>query len=609
MSRELEGLYKIMIRNQCRQFGLVLLAVLLVIGLASPAFVSAQTASGQPDPFYLKLLNDGERYYRGQKFEEAAKALDIACFGLSQDQPQLGKALGYLSLSYFNLKDDMRARESLVKLIDLVGLNNLSGLALEEQDRLHLVELAAFYKLDVPVSQAAAPARTDTLRPSPAATPGAKAVPPADMTKTLESKIKAQPKNAQAYLDLYEYKIQQKDMKGARRALEKLADNVPADPTGPFLLGKMDFAQKDFKGAGNHLEKALVLKKDAPAGDKDYAEAEAYLILTYNSLKRMPQLEKACRDFLARFAPEAVLSTDLAEKDKNSFLSILGAFSTQAHAAGSPPSAPKVSAGGAVPVSDPSALQKEIKKNPKNVSLYYGLYDLYLQKNDRPAAKEALKSLIKSNPYEAKAYLDLGRLHYSEKDYGKAADTLGKVFKLPSSLPIEPGIRAEAAFYLAMSQFQDEDKAAAKETVAVYRPSLFDYLASGAPISDSDRAVWQNLQREAETAALVYLLGIRLDDSPAGLEVKIDLSGATNYRTFVLTKERSVVVELFGIAGSRAPERIEVGRQGVKAVRSFMFQKETARVVLDGQTQIPSHRILKTDSGLSIVIEKSSPGS
>lgn len=582
------------------RFGLLVLAA--VLGLARPAVAPAQTASVEPDPFYLKLLADGESLYHAQKFDDAAKALDVACFGLSQDQPRLGKALGYMSLSYFNLKDDIRAKESLARLIDLVGLANLSGLAMEDEDRAHVIQLAVFYKLDVAAGGAVAPARIDTLRAS-------QAVPPADAVKALEAKIRAQPKNARAYLDLYEHERGQKNVKGARRALERLEDNIPIDPTGPLLLGKMDFAQKDFTGAAKRLEKVLSLKKDAPAGDADYAEAEAHLILVYNSLKKKPQLDKACRDFLSRFAPEAVLSTGLAEKDKNAALSLLGMYGAPRDAAGLPSAEPAASAGGGISASDPVALQKEIKKNPKNVSLYYGLYDFYRQKNDQPAAKQALQSLIKSNPLEAKAYLYLGRLHYADKDYGKAEDALGKVFKLPSSLPIEAGIRNEAAFYLVLSQSRGGDKAAAKETFGLYRTGLRDYPATGAAISDSDMSLWQRLRQDDETAGLVYLLGIRVADSPAGLEVKIDLSGATNYRTFVMTKERSVVLELFRIAGSRAPARIDVNKQGIKAVRSSLHQKETARVTLDGQTQIPSHRIVKTDSGLSIIIEKSSSGS
>jgi tetratricopeptide (TPR) repeat protein len=578
-----------------------------LVGLLCAAAASAQTASVQTDPFYLKLLSQGESLYHAQKFEDAAKTLDVACFGLSQDAARLGTALGYMSLSYFNLKNDTRAREILVRLIDLVGLNNLATLAMADEDRGHIVELAAFYKLNVSATGTVAPARVDSLRPSPTATPGAGAA-PAEMIKTLEAKVKAQPKNVQAYLDLYEYKIGQKDIKGARRALERLADNVPSDPTARLLLGKMDFADKDFDDAADRLEKYLSLRKDASAGDKDYAEAEAALIVAYNNLKKRPQLDKACRDFLSRFAPEAVLSTGLADNDKNAALAVLGKYATPKETAGAPSGAPPVSAGIGVPVSGPGALQREIKKNPKNVSLYYGLYDYYRQKNDRSAARQVLENLVKTNPFEAKAYLDLGRLSYAGKDYSHAAEMLGKVFKLPSGFSVEAAVRNEAAFYLVLSLLRNRETDKAQETFAIYRTSLLDYLGSGATISDSDMALWQKLRQDIEAAGLVYLLGIRVDDSPAGLEVKIDLSGETNYRTFILTKERSVVIELFRIAGSRAPEKIEINRQGVKAVRTSLFQKETARVILDGLGQIPSHRIIKTDSGLSIVIEKSSPG-
>jgi len=42
---------------------------------------------------------------------------------------------------------------------------------------------------------------------------------------------------------------------------------------------------------------------------------------------------------------------------------------------------------------------------------------------------------------------------------------------------------------------------------------------------------------------------------------------------------------------------------GVKVVKAGMVQKDTARVTLEGLKQVPSHRIVRTDEGLSVIIE------
>ena len=578
---------------------------LMVLGFFSssaPAVFSSQTAPQQPDLFYLKLLADGEQSYRAQNYKEAVQSFDVASFGLSQDKALMGKVLGYLSLCYFNLKDDVRAKEYLLRLIGLVGLDGLNTLAMDDQDRKYLAQIAAYYKLDKPSSGQSAPARTDIFGSSRPTTPGQKQGNPADQVKTLESKVKAQPKNSQAYLDLYEFQKQQKNGKAARRALLDMIKNIPADPVGPLLLGKMRFGDKAFDEAAEYLEKALSLKKDAPVSDKDFAEAQAYLILSYNALAKKPLLKKTCRDFLARVAPESVLSFDLADKDKNLVLSILDQFGKTSAAAG-PMAAPAAAPSDSATPRDASSIQKEIKKNPRDSSLYYGLYDLYRQKKDTPSAKQTLKKLLKNNPLEAKAYLLLGKLNYEEKEYGDASEALIKIFGFPSSISVEDAIRSEAAFYLALSSHLNKDKARALETHNLYLPLIQKFLSGGAPIADSDAAAWQNLRLMAEASPQVYLLAIRPEKTESSLEVKIVLSKPTTYRTFILTKERSIVIELFQMAGSKASGVVPVNAGGLKAVRSTFAAKDVIRVTLEGQTQIPSHRIVKTDTGLSVIIE------
>lgn len=588
------------------KMGRATIPVMALMGLGffsslAPAVFSSQTAPSQPDAFYLKLLTDGEQSYRAQNYKEAVQSFDVAGFGLSQDKALMGKILGYLSLCYFNLKDDVRTKEYLLRLIGLVGLDGLNTLAMDGQDRQYLAQIAAYYKLDKPSSGQTAPARTDIFGSS-RPTPGQKQGKPADQVKALESKVKAQPKNSQAYLDLYEFQKQQKNGKAARRALLDMIKNIPADPVGPLLLGKMRYGDSAFDEAAEYLEKALSLKKDAPVSDKDFAEAQAYLILSYNALAKKPLLKKTCRDFLARVAPESILSFDLADKDKNLVLSILDQFGKTSAAAG-PTAAPAAAPPDSATPRDAQSMQKEIKKNPRDSSLYYGLYDLYRQKKDTPSAKQTLKKLLKNNPLEAKAYLLLGKLNYEDKEYGDASEALIKIFGFPSSISVEDTIRSEAAFYLALSSYLNKDKARALETHNLYMPLIQKFLSGGAPIADSDAAAWQNLGLMAEASPQVYLLSIRLEKKDTSLEVKIELSKPTTYRTFILTKERSIVIELFHMAGSKASGVVPVNALGIKAVRSRLVAKDVVQIILEGRTQIPSHRIVKTDTGLSVIIE------
>ena len=590
--------------NKIRRTACLTLALIGLgwIAVRTPAALGSQSTSRPPDPFYLKLISDGAQLYQAQSYREAVQSFDVASFGLSQDKVLLGKVLGYLSLCYFNLKDDVRAKDSIVRLIGLVGLDGLAVLAMEDQDRSYLAQIAAYYKLDKPPSAQAGPARTDIFGASRPAGPGQKPATPAEEFKALEAKIKAEPKNSQAYLDLYAFQVRQKNIRGARRALLDLMKQVPRNPAGPLLLGKMRYGEKDFDEAVEYLEKALVLKKDAPASDKDYAEAQAYLILSYNALAKKPLLEKTARSFLARVSPESVQSFDLTDKDKNLALSILGRYGQAAPAAAAGP-VPSAVPPDSLPPRDAQSIQKEIKNSPGDSSLYYGLYDLYRQKKDKRSAKQTLEKLVKNNPREVKAYLLLGKVNYEEKEYEDAAEAFLKVFGLPADVPVDEALKSEAAFYLALSSHLNKDKALALETHHLYLPLIQKFLSGGAPVADSDLVAWQNLRLLAEASPQVYLLAVRLEKKDEGLTVAIDLSKPTTYRTFIMTRERSIVIELFQMAGTKAPSLVPVNARGIKAVRSGPPAKDVIRVVVECQAQIPSHRIVKTDSGLSVFFE------
>ncbi len=604
-------------------------ALVLALALAgSPAFPqTAPTQAAQPriDPFYLKLLQEGEQYYAAQRYADAVKALDVATFGLVEEPKLMAKALGYLSLSHFNLKNDLKAKDSIVRLVDLVGLPGIDSLSLNEQDRSYLSQIAAYYKLDQPAGQAPAP-RTETLtgaRPAaPGTTPakapaksGGKPPKPLSRVQELEAQVKAQPKNPQVYLDLYDYRLQQKDPKGARKALQALSDKVPGDSRGPSLLGKFYYGQKDFKAAAESLERAVALLKASPDMDKDQAEARCYLILSYNSLKKKPQVEKACREFLARFGRDDIAATGLSDNDKAQVQLLLDSLKPEVIPPGVLPA--PVGAGSALSAKpaasqttapSASALEKGIKSNPKDVSLYYGLYDLYRQKKDWASAKQTLETLVRSNPAEAKAYLELGRLRYQDREYGKAASALAKLFTLPPNVSLSEDIRTEASFYLALSQFQDNSRAAARETYSANRPALEAFVAGHPDLPDSVTAVWRSLTQDAGDSGQATILGLRVDRSGQDLEIRIDVSGLGTYRTFVLSKERSVVIEIFHVAGIRAPERTEVNSQGIKTIRCVPYQ-DSARIILEWQNRIPSHRIQRTETGLSIIVEQSRPES
>jgi len=65
--------------------------------------------SGQVDPFYLRLLDEGKSLFAQNKFAEAVKNLEIAAFGLIEERPRLLEAYVYLVISNYRLRQLSRA--------------------------------------------------------------------------------------------------------------------------------------------------------------------------------------------------------------------------------------------------------------------------------------------------------------------------------------------------------------------------------------------------------------------------------------------------------------------------------------------------------------------
>ncbi|MFC2157723.1 tetratricopeptide repeat protein [Acidobacteriota bacterium] len=75
-------------------------------------------------------------------------------------------------------------------------------------------------------------------------------------------------------------------------------------------------------------------------------------------------------------------------------------------------------------------LEREIQSKPQVASLYYDLYNIYIQNGDRIKARQLLTRLVRNKPQENRAHYLLGGLYFSERDYKKSEKSLEQFLNL-----------------------------------------------------------------------------------------------------------------------------------------------------------------------------------
>lgn len=113
---------------------------------------SASLFSQDVDPFYLKRLREGEKSFLAQNYKEASKELEIAAFGLQREKKLKAKALIYLSMCHYYLKDMERSEKYMRQAVDLIGKDKITSVEKEihESTREDFRKLLNQFKLKPP---------------------------------------------------------------------------------------------------------------------------------------------------------------------------------------------------------------------------------------------------------------------------------------------------------------------------------------------------------------------------------------------------------------------------------------------------------------------------
>ena len=292
--------------------------VFSVVFLAGACLLDAQ----EIDRFYLNLLEKGESSYLAGNHDDALRQLETSLFGLFPDKKLRAKALIYMSLCSYYIKETARSRDYLSQAFALMEGEGFADVDIVERVRGEISGLAAHFKLGEYTPQESetrivSKRAPDTLENS------SEEERPNSSIQDLEKRIAADPGNVGQYYHLYELYMDDGSTTRARRTLEKLVEANPDEIQGFYLLGLMRFRDRRYKEAERHFREALRPRPDLILANELTEELKTYHILsTYLSGDRQKALDMMAVS-VHMYTETRIRSLPLSESDKTTLRDII----------------------------------------------------------------------------------------------------------------------------------------------------------------------------------------------------------------------------------------------------------------------------------------------
>ena len=426
-------------------------------------FTTGVTLFGQEaDPFYLNLLEKAEKSLLEGNFSKAIEELEIAAFGLTTERRLEAKAYVYMSLSYFYLKDLERSKNYLKEAQKLVEAKDFQNLNLHESVRTDLESLVNSFKAEIAKEQEVEKMRekyeAEDIPPGETKEEEAPGRLDRDLRiiRKLEKDIEQDPRKTSLYYDLYLLYKHNNNVFYAKRTLENLIKNNPSERQGYYLLGKLEFEEKNYGEAEKIFEKILNLFKRAQLDENILSETRAYIILASYLRGKEKKAQQLASSWIGNFTEEKISSFSINIEDKEKLQRIVNTARGRVEA-----EKDRIRI---------KRLEAEIKKEPRDTSLYYELYELYSKRRKFKEAKETLKNLVKNNPNEKSAFFLLAKIEYSRRQYKDALKEFSRVMVNNKEMSTSRELVLKSMIYSSLCYFHLDQKQRAK----AYITSIYD---------------------------------------------------------------------------------------------------------------------------------------
>lgn len=296
--------------------------------------------------------------------------------------------------------------------------------------------------------------------------------------------------------------------------------NLMSQEVDPFYFNLLEKGEKSFL-AGNYKDavKELEIAAFGILGEnKLRAKAYVYLSLSYYYLKETEKSEKYLKDAISLVGEEELRSLEIAESALLELEKLMNYFKLREVKKESleisgekieiaeskikkPEEKERVRK---IEKSVAQELVKNIKAYPRNVDLYYELYNIYIDDNNFKAAKDMLKNLVKNNPGEINGYYLLAKIEFRERKYKDAEKIFERILELSKRIQIKENISAETRAYLILSSYLRGKRKQAREMVFAWMDDFTNEKISSLSLDIQDKEKLQRIikiyrsQAEAE---------------------------------------------------------------------------------------------------------------
>jgi len=229
---------------------------IIVASLVFTHFVSPALFCQETDPFFIRVLKQGEDLYSSGKYKDALIKLEIAGFGLSREKNLQIKSDILSSLCHFHLKAYEDSEKIFRKALEMHGEQALSELNLSQTASKDLNNLIKRLKIK----------------------PGDNSEEP-PLSPPLSSEIKGDPSHKIiSGLEKHTGKELEKEIKNNPKKAESLYS--PSEVQGNYLLGKLEFRFNRFRQCEIYFNNVLKQSEKVPIEIALKTTAQAYLILS-----------------------------------------------------------------------------------------------------------------------------------------------------------------------------------------------------------------------------------------------------------------------------------------------------------------------------------------
>ena len=268
----------------------------------------------------------------------------------------------------------------------------------------------------------------------------------------------------------------------AKRTLEDLVKNNPSEMQGYYLLGKLEFEEKNYSEAEKIFEKILNLFQRAQSDENILSETRAYIILASYLRGKEKKAQQLASSWISDFTKEKISSFSIDIENKEKLQRVVNTARARVEE-----EKDRIRI---------KRLEAEIKKDPRDASLYYELYELQSKRRKLKEAKETLENLVKNNPNEKSAFFLLAKIEYTRRQYKDALKAFSRVMVSNNEISASRELVLKSMIYSCLCYFHLDQNERAKAYIKSINDSASEAEIMGLIREEGLEQEWDRISKQ-----------------------------------------------------------------------------------------------------------------